>query len=87
MGSFGPLRKRESESLKKLEKEGKLMAVILSHRHNFDNLQPQHIMPVPHVQVSYMKTTCLIVCYVDTFLYKIVNMQGFKKLDIQYGLV
>ncbi|KAB7506933.1 Protein FAM65A [Armadillidium nasatum] len=57
LGSFGPLRKKETESLIKLEDEGKLLEIILSHRHNFDTLRPQHIMPIPHLQVLWDSVT------------------------------
>ncbi|MPC30717.1 Protein FAM65B [Portunus trituberculatus] len=50
LGSFGPLRSREHHSLKKLEEEGRLVAGVLAHRHNFDSLKPQHLITVPHVQ-------------------------------------
>ncbi|XP_045113382.1 rho family-interacting cell polarization regulator 2-like isoform X3 [Portunus trituberculatus] len=53
LGSFGPLRSREHHSLKKLEEEGRLVAGVLAHRHNFDSLKPQHLITVPHVQVLW----------------------------------
>ncbi|XP_069173632.1 rho family-interacting cell polarization regulator 2 isoform X4 [Procambarus clarkii] len=53
LGTFGPLRSRERHSLKLLEEEGRLVAGILAHRHNFDSLKPQHIITVPHVQVLW----------------------------------
>ncbi|XP_071514839.1 rho family-interacting cell polarization regulator 2-like isoform X4 [Panulirus ornatus] len=53
LGSFGPLRSKERHSLKLLEEEGRLVARILTHRHNFDSLRPQHIITVPHVQVLW----------------------------------
>ncbi|KAK8744245.1 hypothetical protein OTU49_001081 [Cherax quadricarinatus] len=53
LGSFGPLRSKERHSLKLLEEEGRLVAAILAHRHNFDTLKPQHIITIPHVQVLW----------------------------------
>ncbi|KAG7172292.1 Rho family-interacting cell polarization regulator 2-like, partial [Homarus americanus] len=53
LGSFGPLRSKERHSLKLLEEEGRLVAGILAHRHNFDSLKHQHIITVPHVQVLW----------------------------------
>ncbi|KAK7086443.1 Family with sequence similarity 65 member [Halocaridina rubra] len=53
LGSFGPLRTKERHSIKLLESEGRLVAGILTHRHNFDSLKPQHIISVPHVQVLW----------------------------------
>ena len=56
LGSFGPLRSREHHSLKKLEEEGRLVAGVLSHRHNFDSLKHQHLITIPHVQVGLEDT-------------------------------
>ncbi|XP_066971369.1 rho family-interacting cell polarization regulator 2-like isoform X7 [Macrobrachium rosenbergii] len=53
LGSFGPLRTKERHSIKLLEEEGRLVAGILTHRHNFDSLKPQHLITVPHVQVLW----------------------------------
>lgn len=53
LGSFGPLRTKERHSIKLLEGEGRLVAGILAHRHNFDSLKTQHIITIPHVQVLW----------------------------------
>lgn len=53
LGSFGPLRCKERHSLRLLEEEGHLVSSVLAHRHNFENLKPQHIVHVPHVQVLW----------------------------------
>ncbi|XP_076050290.1 rho family-interacting cell polarization regulator 2-like isoform X2 [Oratosquilla oratoria] len=53
LGAFGPLKTREKFSLAHLEQEGQLIAKILTHRHNFSALLPQHIISIPHVQVLW----------------------------------